>query len=96
MDIRKQSSIKTLTTQVRTYQEVVEYLDAHWSVKKPKKPLERIQQLDVAFESPSKKVSALLVGGTNGKSLTVHLATKLLQTEGLKVGSLYVSPYPLI
>lgn len=95
MDIRKQTSAKTSQhTKLRTYNEVVEYLDAHWSVKTPKKPLERILALDVAFDSPSKKVKALLVGGTNGKSLTIHLATKLLQTEGLKVGT-FMSPHIL-
>ncbi len=95
MDIRKQSSSKTSQhTKLRTYQEVIAYLDAHWSIKKPAKALERIKQLDVAFDTPSKKVSALMVGGTNGKSLTVHLATKLLQTEGLKVGG-FMSPHIL-
>lgn len=90
MDIRRQTPSKTSPQhKVRSYNEVVEYLDTHWSVNNASKTLDRIKQLDAAFGSPSKKINALLVAGTNGKSLTVHLTAKLLKAEGLKVGAFY-------
>lgn len=92
MDIRRQTPSKISPQQqhkVRNYNEVVEYLDQHWSVNTVSKTLERMKQLDAAFGSPSKKINALMVAGTNGKSLTAHLTTKLLKAEGLKVGSFY-------
>lgn len=90
MDIRRQTASKTSPQhKLRNYNEVVEYLDKHWSVNNTSKTLDRIKQLDAAFGSPSKKMNALLVAGTNGKSVTVHLTMKLLKAEGLKVGCFY-------
>lgn len=90
MDIRRQTPSKTSPQhKLRSYNEVVEYLDKHWSVNNNSKTLDRMKQLDAAFGSPSKKINALLVAGTNGKSLTVHFTAKLLKTEGLKVGAFY-------
>ncbi len=95
MDIRRQTPSKTFPhAKLRNYNEVVEYLDAHWSVNNTSKTLDRIKKLDVAFDRPSQKVPALLVAGTNGKSITVHLIAKLLKTEGLKVGA-FSSPHLL-
>ena len=37
----------------------------------------------------SKKIDTILVSGTNGKSLTLHFAAKLLKEEGFKVGLSY-------
>lgn len=74
---------------VKNYNEVVAWLDAHWSEGDKLKTLERMKKLDAALGNPSKKLHTVLVGGTNGKSLTVHFATKLLQHEGLKVGGFY-------
>ena len=74
---------------VKNYNEVVAWLDAHWSAGDKLKTIERMKKLDTALGNPSKKVHAVLVAGTNGKSLTVHFATKLLQHEGLKVGGFY-------
>ncbi len=73
----------------RSYNEIVEYLDKHWSINRSDKTLERMQKLDQAFNMPSKKLSTILVAGTNGKSLTIHFTTKLLKTEGLKIGAFY-------
>lgn len=74
---------------VRTYSEVVAWLDAHWKTGEATTTLERMKQLDVALGSVTKDVKTILVAGTNGKSLTVHFATKLLRYEGLNVGSYY-------
>lgn len=95
MDIRKQSLAKNAAQgKQRNYNEVVEYLDKHWSTNQESKSLDRMKQLDQAFGSPSQKINTLLVSGTNGKSLTVHLTAKLLKAEGLKVGAFY-SPHIL-
>ena len=82
MDIRRQTASKTSPQhKLRNYNEVVEYLDKHWSVNNTSKTLDRIKQLDAAFGSPSKKMNALLVAGTNGKSLTVHLTSKAVKSR---------------
>jgi len=77
----------------RSYSEVVEYLNAHWQ-DRSEKNLSTISQLDKALGNIAKKINAVLVTGTNGKSLTINFATQLLRAEGLKVGSFY-SPHIL-
>lgn len=88
MEISKQSSsAKTSAVgKQRNYNEVVEYLDQHWSIPL-EQSLDRVQKLDAALGHVARSVSTILVGGTNGKSLTIHFASKLLKEEGLKVGS---------
>jgi folylpolyglutamate synthase/dihydropteroate synthase len=75
----------------RSYSEIIEFLDAHWSTPTN---LTTVTKLDQALGSPSKKVDAVLVSGTNGKSLTMHFATCLLKEEGISIGALY-SPHIL-
>jgi len=78
----------------RSYHEIVDYLDQHWSVA-PDLSLERTRQLDKALDAASQKVPTILVAGTNGKSLTVHFTTRLLRAEGLKVGA-FSAPHILM
>lgn len=91
MDINRQTSTKTAVNQSkqRNYNEVIEFLDAHWSTNNTSKTLDRMKQLDAAFGSTSKKLPTILISGTNGKSLTIHLTAKLLREENLKVGTFY-------
>lgn len=77
------------TAKIRNYNEVVEFLDAHWTTNKNSKTLDRMKQLNNALGKPSEKLASIIVAGSNGKSLTIHLTTKLLRAEGLKVGSYY-------
>lgn len=77
----------------RNYNEIVEYLDAHWSTR-TEKDLNTIQALDKALNNPSKDTKAVLVGGTNGKGLTINFSTVLLKEEGFRVGAFY-SPHIL-
>jgi len=70
-----------------SYNEIIEFLDANWSDMPEAKQSERITQLDQALQSPSKKIHTIFFTGTNGKSLTMYFATKLLQEEGVTVGS---------
>ncbi len=77
------------TGKQRSYNEVVEYLDSHWSTNLNDTNLTCMKQLDQAFGSVSQKLNTILVTGTNGKSLTLNFATKLFREEGLKVGTFY-------
>lgn len=72
----------------RNYSEIVEFLDQHWKVS-TKDQLARIKKLDAALGNQAQKLKAIAVTGTNGKSITIHLSSKLLKEEGLKVGTLY-------
>jgi len=78
---------------LRSYSEVVEYLDALPQIDYNDQVLVRMKQLDSLFDNVSSKVDTVLVGGTNGKSSTIHFAAKLLQTEGFKVGTAYSSHF---
>jgi dihydrofolate synthase/folylpolyglutamate synthase len=78
----------------RSYHEIVEFLDANWTTNNTDKNLTCIKQLDKAFGNLSQKLHTILIGGTNGKSLTVNFTAKLLADEGLKVGAFY-SPHLL-
>ena len=78
----------------RTYNEIIEFLNCHWTAQDDAKSADRMKKLDKALGSPSAKVPTVLIAGTNGKSLTTHFATKLFKEEGLIVGALY-SPHIL-
>lgn len=95
MDINKQHAFKAAPTdRHRSYTEVTDYLDRYWSTEYKLKSLDRVKKLDQALGSVSQKINAIFVAGTNGKSTTVHLTSKLLKEEGLKVGAFY-SPHIL-
>ncbi|MBT3828058.1 hypothetical protein HOL34_03830 [bacterium] len=74
----------------RTYAEVVEFLNKNWWPQEQNtKSLNAAQALNKAVGNPAGKIKTIALTGTNGKSLTAHYATRLLQEEGLKVGILY-------
>lgn len=78
----------------RNFGEVTEYLDAHWKVQVDPS-LKRMRELEKAFNYPAKQLPAILVAGTNGKSLTIEFTAKLLAHEGLSVGT-FTSPHILL
>jgi len=92
--ITKQKNKKagTLTSKQRNYKEIVALLDSKWDASLLSTNATKITQLDKALDTPSKKVKAVFIGGTNGKSLTINYAAQMLKSEGLKVGSFY-SPH---
>lgn len=93
MQISKQKEKKVaLTAKQRTYKEIVTLLDSMWHPELLSTDAKKIMLLDKALGAPSKKVKAVFIGGTNGKSLTINYTTQLLINEGLKVGSFY-SPH---
>lgn len=71
---------------VRNYNELVEYLDTIKSYEYSEDSILRMKALDKALGYPSTKLDIILVGGTNGKSLAIHFAAKLLQEETFTVG----------
>jgi len=77
------------TGKQRSYNEIVEFLDKNWTTNEQDKTLSCIKQLDKALGNVSKKLHTVTISGTNGKSLTMHFAAKLLKEEGLKVGTFY-------
>ncbi len=94
-DINKQTTTKNIATdKQRSYHEVVEFLDAHWATNVDDKNLKCMKELDKALESPSQKLNTISVAGSNGKSITINFAAKLLKEEGLSVGTFY-SPHLL-
>lgn len=76
----------------RSYHEVCEYLDKHWSSQD--NGLACVKQLDKAFGNISQQTNAVLIAGTNGKSLTAHFTSQLFKEEGLSVGS-FCAPHLL-
>jgi len=74
---------------IRNYNEIIEFLDAHWTTNINDKELRCITALDKALSNPSKKMDVVAVAGTNGKSLTINFASQLLREEGLTVGCFY-------
>ncbi len=77
----------------RSYADIITYLDSHWSIPQ-QESLERMKMLDQEMHYPSKALRTILVAGSNGKSLTINFAAKLLSSEGLKVGA-YYAPHVL-
>lgn len=79
----------------KNYNEIIELLDSSWSyAPSTEKTIATMKALDQALDCPSKKLDAILVSGTNGKGLTIHFATKLLQEEKISFGTFY-SPHIL-
>lgn len=88
--ISKQTSTKSSAVgKQRSYSEIIEFLDAHWQTNMQDTRLNVMKQLDTAFGSIAKKIKAIFITGSNGKSLTAHFTAKLLKEEGLTVGTFY-------
>ncbi len=86
-NVAKRTTVKDAVTagKQRSYNEVVDFLDKHWSSKDS--GLSCAKQLDKALGNVANQVNAVLVAGTNGKTLTTHFAAQLFKEEGLSVGS---------
>jgi dihydrofolate synthase/folylpolyglutamate synthase len=89
-NVASQKTVAPKTTgKQRSYNEVIDYLEARWSANRTDTTLSGIKQLDKAFGSLSQKVPTIVIAGTNGKSLTAHFTARLLREEGLTVGTFY-------
>jgi dihydrofolate synthase/folylpolyglutamate synthase len=87
--IEKNIKQDAITGKTRSYNEVVDNLDARAAYDYSEASLQRIKILDKAFDNISKKIDTIIIGGSNGKSSTIHFASKLLKEEGFKVGASY-------
>jgi len=86
----QKATSKSITPgKIRSYNEIIEFLDAHWTTNTQDKDLVCITKLDKALNNPSKKMDVIAVTGSNGKSLTINFAVQLLRQEGLNVGCFY-------
>lgn len=93
--ILKQTTLRGAVVERQySYQELIAFLDAHWSEELKDRSLSCVKILDKACGSPSQRINTILVTGTNGKSLTTHFIARLLRQEGLAVGAFY-SPHVL-
>ncbi len=86
---QSQKKVGAEVGRIRNYNEVVDYLNALTYAEYNENVITRMQLLDKIFDNVSKKIDTILVSGTNGKSLTLHFAAKLLKEEGFKVGLSY-------
>ena len=87
--IKQKSKAVVTPAKHYTYQDIVTLLDQKWTPSLKSIDSNKLVLLDKALRSPSEKVKAIIVGGTNGKSLTVNFTTQLLKNDGFKVGSFY-------
>lgn len=81
-DTQKQPQQGFLPEQPLSYNEVIKYLDQHWTPSIPG----TIQKIDALLGSLATKIPAIIITGTSGKSSTIYYLSKLLETEKLKVG----------
>ncbi len=88
-----QETKNRLAGKVKSFNEVVDFLNACTPIEYGEKSLARMRQLDKLLSFPAEKMDIILVGGTNGKSATINFASKLLKEEGCNVGSLYSSNF---
>lgn len=88
--INVQNGKETITLgKQRTYNEIIEFLDAHWTTNIDDTSLNTITAIDKLLGLPSKKLNSILIGGTNGKSLALEFTRKILVNEELNVGTLF-------
>lgn len=90
-EVSIQKSQNTTTTTTRTYKEITAFLDQLQPMEYSQKSVDRMIQLDKLFGKISTKTDIILIGGTNGKSLSMHTAARLLHEEGYKTGIAYSS-----
>ncbi|NBV40543.1 hypothetical protein EBR77_01750 [bacterium] len=81
---------QTDVSKIRSYEDIVAYLDANWA---PITDLQAITQIDQALGNIAHTLPAILISGNNGKSLTAHFVVKLLKEEGLQVGAFFAPHY---
>lgn len=67
-------------------------LTARWPESRPSPTLARIQALVGRLGNPQRRVPAIHVAGTNGKTTTARIADELLRATGRRVGR-YTSPH---
>ena len=85
------TSQRGMLGKLRSYNEVVAFLDGCIQVAYEDAVLKRMKALDTVFDRVSTKLDTVVISGTNGKSSTLNFTARLLQEEGYNVGVLYSS-----
>ena len=80
-----------MLSKLRSYNEVVAFLDACRPITYDDATVSRMRALDVALDHLAGALDTVVVGGTNGKSSTLNFAARLLKKEGYATGVLYSS-----
>lgn len=88
---QSQKKTNVVVGKIRNYSEVVEHLASLKQSEYNEQVLIRMKELDQCFGGITSKIDVVLVGGTNGKSSSIHFAAKLLKEEGFKVGAAFSS-----
>jgi dihydrofolate synthase/folylpolyglutamate synthase len=88
---QKQDGGKHTVGNAKSHKEIIALLDSLKAVEYSKQSLDRIKKLNKLFGNISQEIDVILIGGTNGKSSTIHFASKLLKEESYKVGAAYSS-----
>ena len=74
-----------------TYQQALDYLDAHATYEKTGRiespSLETITRLCSLLGDPQHSAPVVHITGTNGKGSTAQMITRLLMASGLRVGT---------
>lgn len=91
---RNQVSRGSAISSPKSYNEIVDFLNAHWVKRHTDTTLTTMKKLNKALGNVAEKISAIFVTGTNGKSSTINFTSQLLKEEGLNVGAFY-SPHIL-
>lgn len=86
-------TVDGVIAKIRTYGEVVEFLESCPVMEYGEASLKRVQALDRHFEQVSKAFDTIIIGGANGKSSVMNFAAKLFQEENYKVGIAYTSHF---
>lgn len=73
----------------RSYHEIVEYLDALAVREYSEFALQRAKKLNKACGDVASKIDTILVGGSNGKSLSMNFAAKLFREEGFRAALIF-------
>ncbi len=86
---------------MRTYQEILEYLDSFFNLEKSPRynyfrelKLDRMRDLLEVFDNPQDKFKAIHIAGSKGKGTVAVSLYHILKENGYKVG-LYTSPHLL-
>ncbi len=77
----------------RSFTEVVEFLDQLVAREYAPAVVERMKMLDHHLGGIASTLNTVLIGGTNGKSLTMHFASKLFKEEKVSVTAIHASHF---
>lgn len=83
-----QSKKGCFTKPKRSYQDIINYLNSHWTASSKNNFL----KINKLLGNIIQQLPSILITGTSGKSTTIYYLTKLLCAEGLQVGS-FTTPH---